>query len=445
MSDDVSSALRGNGRDVVLVSGSGSLTRGALRVGAARFADLISRRCEPGEIAMAQVDDGMATAVVSLGCAMAGVALAHVDPRSVAPHTGLLIRDGSAADRDVHDVEGLRLAVARSGSRWEAPDVPAGSQLFPTSGSTGTPKGVVRPPASVLADCGRIASALDYRPGVAVVTAAPVFHSYGFNTGLIAPLLAGAAVRLVKPKALPSAIAKAVKEVEATVLIGLPFQYRLIVDSPWPGASTLEKAVSSGAALPDTVVGGPLLPLFNAYGSSETGTVSIGPVTPGQEPGAVGRPLTGVTVRVERPDGELVVVTDSLAAGYLGPEGFRPLPVDGDRSYRTGDRAVLGADGAIRLLGRAGDVINVSGKKVSRAAVERALRAHPAVEEAQVLAESDPVRGEVPVARVVLRYPVPVADLVRWARERLDPHEVPRKVEIRDELPRSATGKLIVG
>ncbi|WP_170155888.1 class I adenylate-forming enzyme family protein [Umezawaea tangerina] len=430
---------------MALVNGSGSLTRGELRAGAARFADFLSRRCESGEIAMAQVDDGVATAVVSMGCAMAGVPLAHVDPRSAVPRTGLLVRDGGPSDGDAHEVVGLRLSVVRSGEGWHAPDVPAGSQLFPTSGSTGAPKWVVRPPASVLADCARIASALDYRPGAAVVTTAPVFHSYGFNTGLVAPLLAGAAVRLVGPRTLPSAIAKAVAEVGAVVLVGLPFQYRLVVDSSWPGSPTLEKAVSSGAPLPDTVVGGLLLPLVNAYGSSETGTVSIGPVTPVLEPGTVGRPLTGVEVRVEGPDGELVVVTDSLAAGYLGPDGVRPLPVDGARSYRTGDRAVLGADGTIRLLGRIGDVINVSGKKVSRSTVERALCAHPAVGEAQVLAEADPVRGEVPVARVVLRYPVPVADLVRWARGRLDPHEVPRKVEIRDELPRSATGKPIVG
>jgi acyl-coenzyme A synthetase/AMP-(fatty) acid ligase len=180
--------------------------------------------------------------------------------------------------------------------------------------------------------------------------------------------------------------------------------------------------------------------LFNCYGSSEAGAVTLGPVSGQEPPGDAGVPLPGVAAEIDA-TGELLLRSDSLAAGYLSPDGLTPLPRTGG-SYRTGDLADL-ADGRILLRGRVAAQINVAGKKVSPVEVERVIAEHPAVRDVQVIAEQDATRGEVPVARVVAGGELTAAGLLGWCRARLAPYELPRRFDFWAELPRSAAGKPI--
>ncbi|MEW1661047.1 AMP-binding protein [Streptomyces sp. NPDC093707] len=91
----------------------------------------------------------------------------------------------------------LRSVRAADGGPELASELPADAQVFFTSGSTGTPMAVVRSSAAVLADVRRVADFLGYQPGAPVVCAAPAFHVYGCNYGLIGPLVAGSPARLL--------------------------------------------------------------------------------------------------------------------------------------------------------------------------------------------------------------------------------------------------------
>lgn len=130
----------------------------------------------------------------------------------------------------------------------------------------------------------------------------------------------------------------------------------------------------------------------------------------------------------------------TTARSFLGPAGA------GDRVwFATGDLATRDADGLLRFVGRADDVIKVSGENVSLTEVEAVLAQAPGVLEAAVLSQPDPVRDVVPVAYVVPRDPSspPSVDvLAAWAERELTPAARPRAWHLIDELPRTSVGKV---
>ncbi|MGW4420952.1 class I adenylate-forming enzyme family protein [Streptosporangium sp. NPDC004631] len=415
----------------------------------------------------AELTHPVAAALVTLATDLAGVRLVHRDPGAPAITTdasGPLVHDGTRSlpapvETQLPDVCGLPALWFRPGCGDRQPiteDIPAGAQIFLTSGSTGEPTGVVRSARAVLEDARRVADFLGYGPGAPVVCTAPLFHAYGFNYGLIAPLLSGAPVRVLPSRSLPSRWAAAVHTAGAVILIGLPVHYGLLTTDPMagesaPGLAGLRAGVSAGAPLtPATLarVSEVLpFPLYNCYGSSEAGAVTLTPVTVRESSGFIGAPLPGVDARVD--DGELLLRTSSLALGRTGPYGSGSLTplTDAEGWYHTGDLAepcgMPGdvADTGLRLCGRTGSVINVAGEKVTPAQVEQLIAGHAGVVEVQVRAEPDATRGQVPVARVVLRPGVGTDELAGWCRERMAPHQVPRRFEVVAGIQHSASGK----
>ena len=105
----------------------------------------------------------------------------------------------------------------------------------------------------------------------------------------------------------------------------------------------------------------------------------------------------------------------------------------------------MDADGFLTLVGRRDAMINVGGLKVSPAEVSATLERHPAVSEAAVLGFPDGRDEEVVYAVVSLSEPVGEVELVAFCRDNLAEHKVPRRIEIRDELPRTASGKVRLG
>jgi acyl-coenzyme A synthetase/AMP-(fatty) acid ligase len=432
-------------------SARGSWTYREVLVAAERTAAALERQREVDVPVLAALSDIASTLVLTLAADLGGLPLIHLDPGAATRPAGLVVNDGP--DPGANDLP-LREDFVLHVERTDGVALPVRGwqgQVFLTSGSTGVPTGVVRPAGAVIADGGRVAERLAYGPAAPVVASAPVFHVYGFNYALIGPVIRGAHVHHCGWQAVPSQLAAAARGTGAQVLIASPFQYRLLAEMPLAGSpdfGTVRKAVSAGAPLAagdvSEVTRRHRFTLFNCYGSSEAGAVTLTAVTGEEPPGDVGEPLPSGTAAIRsspgiEQGGELVLRTRSLALGRLSPAGLTPL-ADADGWYRSGDLAELTGD-RIRLLGRLGSVINVAGKKVSPVEVERVLGAHPEVREAQVLANIDDMRGEVPVARVVVTGPVTAAELLAWCRTRLAPFQLPRRIEFHDELPRSATGK----
>ena len=211
------------------------------------------------------------------------------------------------------------------------------------------------------------------------------------------------------------------------------------------------------------VVGGDRCPIVDTWWQTETGGIMISPL-PGVtacKPGSAMRPLPGIGAAILSEEGKRVgnghggylVLTDpwpGMLRGIWGdPERFKAgywSRFDG--MYFAGDGAKWDDEGAIWLLGRVDDVMNVSGHRISTTEVESALVSHPAVAEAAVVGASDPTTGQGIVAFVILRGEAHDGeDMVQTLRQHVA-HEIgaiarPRQIMIVPELPKTRSGKIM--
>ncbi|WP_158841302.1 class I adenylate-forming enzyme family protein [Saccharothrix deserti] len=444
---------------IAIVTPSRARTFADLFDAVSSFAAELTRRHPPGEPVVALLTDPFATAVATLGCDAAGVPLVHRDPAVPGvPGEALLGQaDNRPAGRQWQRLGVADLALAPRRAAEPPPVLPAGAQVFLTSGSTGSPVGVVRGADALLADADRVGRYLRYGVERPVLVAAPVFHVYGFAYGLLGPLLHGATARHHPTRCVPSQLARAALELEARTLIGLPIHYGLLARAistadGAPEFAGVERAVSAGGPLGPGVAAAVArhtsFTLFNCYGSSEAGAVTLSPTTGDEPEGDIGEPLPGVAARTlyDGPEPqELLVRSDALAHGRIrmdeGGATVVPLPLQ-DGWYRTGDLARSATGRRIQLAGRADAVINVGGARVNPLEIETILASHPDVLDVHVRGESDSARGQVPVARVVLREGTRTGPLVLWCRQRLAPHLVPRRIDAVPSITRTATGKV---
>jgi len=373
-----------------------------------------------------------------------GVALAGIvaDAES-APRIAAALPVASASGES-----GLQMLVPAATSESEAAQDDEALLKF-SSGSTAHPKGIALTAANVLAEAENVTATLGLGPGDRVLSGVPLFHSYGFDLGVLPTLYSGTTL-VVEGAFVPRRTLRRLADPVAAFL-GVPAQYRAFL-SPGvdlrPDLSPVRWLLSCTAPLaPETVTefgerfG---VPICQHYGSSETGAVTNHvPTEVMARPASVGIPLSGVEVAIDE-DGEVLVASAAVARRYVlgAPTGESPLR---DGVFRTGDLGRIDADGFLTIEGRRDAMINVGGLKVSPAEVAATLEQHAAVSEAAVLGFPDG-RGEEVVYAVVERSAaVGEEELIGWCRESLAAHKVPRRIEIREELPRTATGKVRLG
>ncbi|GAA4704375.1 acetate--CoA ligase [Pseudonocardia yuanmonensis] len=217
------------------------------------------------------------------------------------------------------------------------------------------------------------------------------------------------------------------------------------------------------------VIGGERCPIVDTWWQTETGAIMISPL-PGvtaTKPGSAMRPLPGIGATVVDENGSPV---GNGQGGYLvldkpWPSMLRTIWGDEERYretywsrfeeqgyYFAGDGAKYDDDGAVWLLGRVDDVMNVSGHRISTTEVESALVSHPTVAEAAVVGASDPTTGQGIVAFVILRGNVAqdeakgeqaIAALRDHVSKEIGPIAKPRQIMVVDELPKTRSGKIM--
>ncbi|MEN9693334.1 MAG: hypothetical protein RLZZ330_978, partial [Actinomycetota bacterium] len=211
------------------------------------------------------------------------------------------------------------------------------------------------------------------------------------------------------------------------------------------------------------VIGGNNCPIVDTWWQTETGAIMISPL-PGvtaTKPGSAMKPLPGIGAEIFDDNAEAV---GNGQGGYLvltepWPSMLRGIWGDDERfvetywsrfagNYFAGDGAKWDEDGAIWLLGRVDDVMNVSGHRISTTEVESALVSHPAVAEAAVVGASDSTTGQGIVAFVILRGGVEDGDgLVKQLRDHvakeIGPIAKPRQIMVVPELPKTRSGKIM--
>jgi O-succinylbenzoic acid--CoA ligase len=350
------------------------------------------------------------------------------------------------------DLEALSTAVARP-DRDTTADPDAAAVIVLTSGTTGRPRAAVLSERALVASAGAWLAALP--PATSWLLAVGLAHVAGLGVIWRAALSGTSLVVLDRPS--PQAIVTALRTDPWPSHVSLvPTTLVRILDATGDAAppDTVRALPLGGGSIDSAVVGRALAagwPVVPTYGLTEAGSgvTALPTAEAAAHAETAGRPLPGVSIRIEDPDadgvGDILVVSPARFSGYLDDPDASTATLTDDGWLRTGDLGRLDADGRLTLVDRRTDRIVRGGENVSPAEVEAVLLAHPAIADAAVVARTDPTFGHVPVAAIVVHpdQPPPTAsDLEAFCREHLAWFKVPVEFEQRDALPRTPTGKL---
>jgi acyl-CoA synthetase (AMP-forming)/AMP-acid ligase II len=436
-----------------------------------RWAGGVARKVEPGDPVVVATPNSYEQLLLCLAVARAGAIPAPVNSQMRPDEIDHVIADTGASLvlRSAHAVDGAEpLAQAPTAA---ADDVAA---LFYTSGTTGRPKGVELTHRAIV---GQLTAAVAWPAGLRrdeAVVALPVAHIMGFIT-LLGLAVAGVPVHFLR-RFHPVAVLDAIEQRRATMFVGVPAMYRMLLDA---GAEDRDlgsvRVWASGAdAMPPELatrfkkMGATVtLPFFGSigeavfaegYGMVEVGGGVAAKVSPpyiGVERmgRSVGITLPGYRTKVTDDDGnevgagevgELLVQGPGVLKGYWrDPEGVADV-LTADGWLRTGDLVRKAPFGILMFEGRKKHVIKRGGYSVYAVEVEHVLERHPAVAEAAVVGLADDTLGEVPVAVVRLAPGAALdeAALLAWAAGQLADYKVPVRAVFVDELPRTGTDKV---
>ena len=301
-----------------------------------------------------------------------------------------------------------------------------------TSGTTAAPKPVELSYGNFRASAAAAQANLPLRPDDRWLCVLPLFHVGGLSI-LTRTALYGASA-IVHERFAAEAVRGALESGEATIVSLVATMLRRLREAGLERAPALRAALVGGGPVPRDLLewGAEVgLPLLQTYGMTETcSQIATAPAG-----SSAARPLPGVDVRIGD-GGEILVRGPMVSRGSLGDDGW----------LHTGDRGRLDRGGFLHVDGRIKDTIVTGGENVAAAEVEEALLAHPAVADAAVVGRPDPEWGEAVTAFVVVDGAgAGDEELVAWCRSRLAGYKVPRAIVRVDELPRTASGKLLKG
>jgi acyl-CoA synthetase (AMP-forming)/AMP-acid ligase II len=372
--------------------------------------------------------------------------------------------DGSAADCSLRNFQatGDALGDAAVDARIAAVGGDDVSDVLFTSGTTGAPKGVLMTHAQTLRQFSDWCDMAGLVEGDTYMIVNPFFHMFGYKAGCLASLMRGATI-VPKPVFEVDDLLRTVAEESVTVFPGPPTVYQSILDHPdrdRHDLSSLRLAVTGAADIPVELIRRmheelPFRLIITGYGLTEAGTVTAtGPDDDFETIATtVGRVRPGLEIRVAGDDGaavpageagELLVRGYSVMRGYLDDADATAATIDADGWLHTGDLATLDERGCVRIVGRIKDMFIVGGFNAYPAEIENLLLGHPAVARAAVVGMPDPRLGEVGMAFVVVAAGAALSpdELIEWSRAAMANYKVPRAVELVDELPVNAAGKV---
>ena len=339
--------------------------------------------------------------------------------------------------------------------------------LVYTSGTTGLPKGAVHTQAGLLANAKASDEAHAFKPIDIVLSTLPMFHVGGLCIQTLPALLAGVSVHL-QPRFDASAWLKSVSQGELvqrpTLSLLVPATMRAVLDhAEWPSVDlqSLRGIMAGSSTLPEVYLekfhqrG---VPVGQIYGTTETGPVSV--ILKFQDAvqriGFAGWPHANLELQIRdseeravKPDvtGEVCVRGSNVMRGYwlaasqAAGEGLK------DGWFHTGDMGYLDANGCLQIVGRNKEMIISGGENIYPAEIENALATFPGLLECAVVGLPDERWGEVPVLALVRALTAEGRQLSETAvkahlEAKIARFKLPRRVVFREELPKSALGKV---
>ena len=342
------------------------------------------------------------------------------------------------------------LHVEYGDDRYSKPDEDPALIMF-TSGTTGKPKGVMMSGEGILANVGGICGYFNIGTEDRILIARPLFHSAVLVGEFLTALFKGCGIRFYSGKFDPLRLSGIIRDEGITVMCGTPTFMGIMARFIRHGETGIRKIAISGEilypkkaemireAFPDADI-------YHVYGLTEAGPrVSyLPPESFNDSPDCVGVPLEDVSTKLveEYPGIKILYVkSKSVMKGYYGDPGKTREVLDDDGWLRTGDIAMI-EDNYLKLRGRLDGMIIRSGMNIYPAEIERRLSASELVKEVAAFGKWTD-SGDV---RIVLRISGDFSnreDVRKLCIKLLPAYEIPDEIELYDELPKNASGKLL--
>ncbi|UXI03191.1 long-chain-fatty-acid--CoA ligase [Photobacterium sp. TY1-4] len=327
-----------------------------------------------------------------------------------------------------------------------------------TSGTTGLPKGAELTQSNMVCNALVTENLMAAQGDDVHLVTLPLFHSFGQTVNMNAAVLAGSTMVLV-PRFEPQTVLELIKTHQVTVFAGVPTMY-IALNHAFADhdVSSLRVAISGGSSMPKEVIHvferQFRVPILEGYGLSETSPVAcFNHLDRERIPGSIGQPIQGVEIRLYDLEGNPVPVGEDgevAIRGHNVMKGYLNRPEESERALRngwffTGDIGRYDEQGNLYIVDRVKDMIIRGGFNVYPREIEEVYMTHPAVSMVAVLGIPDQEYGEEIRAYVVLKEGAfaTEAELQAWGKAQFASYKYPRSVVIRQQLPMSATGKIL--
>lgn len=378
---------------------------------------------------------------------------AELAPALIVAAPGLAVP--AAPECPVLTLESLRALYDGPPCDWAMGDPDRLAYLIYTSGTSGRPRAVAHAHRAIWARRMMHDGWYGLAEGDRLMHAGSFNWTYTLGTGLMDPWSVGAQALIPAEGVAAAQLPLLLKRFDATIFAAAPGVYRQMLRAPMPALPKLRHGLSAGEKLPDAVrqawEAATGTPICEALGMSEISTfVSAAPGHPAP-PGASGYPQPGRRVAVldargapvpRGTPGTLAVHRSDpgLFLGYLDQPEDTAARFSGDW-FLTGDTVAMAQDGAITYLGRDDDMMNAGGYRVSPLEVERAMNAHPAIEESAAV-EVEVRPGVSVIALFYAGTDTPPSELAAFAEEQLARYKQPRLYIPLPAIPKGANNKL---
>ena len=427
-------------------------------------------------------------AIVFHGAAVAGVAVSTINPTYTAEEVNFQLRDSgstllitiamfaetaaaAAADSPVTEIfvigdapEGITSFTDLMGAPIEQVDVDPNEQIVVlpySSGTTGFPKGVMLTHRNLVANLVQCEDALEVEDGEVVLAVLPFFHIYGMQVLMNFFLSRGSTIVTVPRFDLEQSLGL-IQEHRITRLFAVPPIVLALAKHPVVDQYDLSslKQVFSGAA----PLGAELAlaaadrigcEVVQGYGMTEMSPVSHVTRMGGFKPGTCGVTVANTECRIvdaENGDdqgvggvGELWVRGPQVMKGYLNNPEATAETIDSEGWLHTGDVGFIDEDGHLTIVDRVKELIKFKGFQIAPAELEALLLTHPAIADAAVIGVPDDEAGERPRAFIVVKpdAEVSIQEITDFTAEHVATYKVVHDVVFTDEIPKSASGKIL--
>jgi acyl-CoA synthetase (AMP-forming)/AMP-acid ligase II len=464
-------AVRGDPADPALIVGGELLDYRALNEAVGRLAAALKARgVADGDRVATWMGKTRLACLMPLAAARAGLVHVPINPILKAPQAAHILADSGAA---LLIANAARLATLTDPGEativaledWEDADDPLPvsdcdpdklAALLYTSGSTGRPKGVMLSHANLWLGAVSVAHYLGLDRSDRTLCILPLAFDYGQNQLLSTWAAGGTAIAF--DYLLPADVKKAVRRHDVSVLAGVPPLWHQLVALDWSGSegASLRTLTNSGGHLPEPVLRRlralfPQARLHLMYGLTEAfRSASLDPALADAHPDSVGTAIPFAEIRIARPDGSDAQPGEEGELVHSGPlvaQGYWNNPEAAARRFRadgvwSGDRAVIGDDGLLRIRGRDDAMIKVSGNRLSPTEVEELALASGAVSEAAAFGIPDEALGQVVALVAVAKGGDAEQRLLAYFAANAPAYMKPQRILWREALPTGATGKL---